>query len=279
LDYQQQIDLYKKYTELKKTSAKILETPAFNQKLGHLVETTTKHHQRLYQNQQQQATKSTVETSPMSNDRNTSTSQKSSQSQSTSNLAKDSPKHSSLFSLSKNSKAEKNRPVSHSPNKNNNDVNLIDSNSKLNEKPAKTRPKSNSLIKRISFRFKSLSTDMPDSDSENTAQSSPKVSKKNKRKDSKTSSKNSSSLELDKKGVNSNAAAPAKASSQILYSKYDDHNNNNGTAKNFTNEYHTYNEMPRRVGSQPAYVNAFEDNFVSSQADMGDLNPDSNRIL
>lgn len=184
LDYQQQIDLYKKYTELKR-NPKIVQTESFNHRLSIVAEKTLgakvfKAFQEQLKQQQAASTgnkvmmsdKEEVKTSALEEKKPNKKEKKTSKSQSTNDLDNQSRRgkgggsgggesnnlnhRDNLHRLEKN---KSNRAVSNSPPRRDHD----DSSPKTATENAEKKHKSNGFIKRLSLRLKSHSIDHPES--------------------------------------------------------------------------------------------------------------------
>jgi len=185
LDYQQQIDLYKKYTELKK-SPQITQSQEFNRRISLVIEKAVKqnkstneglnnHHKSTTfeptSNQEEEKTHSGHETTRNNSENNMNDHKK--KSQSTTNIDRESTKQGSLYNLSNKS----NRTKSQSPSR----ANGKNSPSEQQKQQAEVQQhsteakKKNGLIKRLSLRFKSHSVDHAD---DNHADNNKKKSKK-----------------------------------------------------------------------------------------------------
>lgn len=280
LDYQQQIDLYKKYTEMTRPQSQHIDQSELNNRLSMIVsDSGSKAIRDALANQ--------------ANIRNQ-------VSQSVTNLNK---KHQSLFSLSKNKNngkvngdnSTKNstelRHFSNSPAKTANSATASPAKSSSKEKAPKSRAKSNSFIKRLSFRFKSHSTEATDlSPTGDEAKQPFKPSKAPPSNTTTTTRTNKSTIELDRSyppptryetssttkfTVNTSTARPnVKASSQILYSEYDDYTNNNNNNNSFWNNQVNSNQyLNDRNNNFNVRNNNNNNNFET--ADTNFLNVDS----
>lgn len=249
LDYQQQIDLYKKYTELKK-HPQITQSQEFNRRISVVIEKTgarAKSPTTINQPPSEK-TLSNTEKAPSTMTANIrEDAKKPEKSQSTTNIEKESTKHGSLFTLHRDKKetSKSSRAMSQSPQRSNQERPTSS-----NKTDSEKKPK-NGLIKRLSLRFKSMSMDHADLDDHEAKKSS---SKKTKRNDSVKKSKEDVYSQNYAHHINKEKQ---KKSTENLYTTHR-WNMENASKPSAPSEYSDYEMIKVRLENQQAGGNEID---------------------